>query len=229
MPGISNPAGGSMSRRVQSFPAAMCGACFLFLASASAVQAADPAFEITPFVGARFGGGFDVENQATGGSSSVDLGSGASFGVDLGLYRDSNSFYELLYSQQNTEFDSSDPQLRSIDLDVRYLHIGGTAFFPQETNTWLPYLSLTLGATMLEPGGGYDSETKFSASIGGGMRFPISDRFAVSLGLRGYMTVLESDTRLFCVSTGEEGGCLVESSGSTFWQGEGQLGFSFVF
>jgi opacity protein-like surface antigen len=220
-----------MSRCPLTLPAALYGACLLLVAGAPVAHAAaDPIFEITPFAGARFGGGFDVDNEVTGSSSSVDLGSGASFGVDLGLYRDSNSFYELLYSQQNTELDSRDPLLRSVDLDVRYIHVGGTAFFPQDgTEHWLPYLSLTLGATLLEPSGDYDSETKFSASIGGGMRFPISDRFAISLGLRGYMTVLESDTQLFCVSNSDQASCLVKSSGATFWQGEGQLGFSFVF
>lgn len=219
-----------MTRCVPSLPLVLCSASLLVAVDASPVQAAEPVFEVTPFAGARFGGGFDVENDTTGGSSSVDLGSGASFGVDLGLYRDAYSFYEFLYSQQNTEFDSSDPLLSSVDLDVRYVHVGGTAMFPQEgSDRMLPYLSLTLGATLLEPGGGYDSETKFSASIGGGVRFPVNDRFAVSLGLRGYMTVLSSDTRLFCVSGTDQAGCLVESSGATFWQGEGQLGFSFVF
>lgn len=192
--------------------------------------AAAQTFEVTPLVGARFGGGFDVDNTTTGSTSSVDLGSGASFGVSMGLYRDSFGIYELLYSQQNTDLDSRDPLLRNVDLDIRYIHVGGTAFFPEEgAEHWVPYLSLTLGATQLDPSGGYDSETKFSASIGGGMRFPVNDRFAVSLGIRGYMTVLDSDTRLFCVSGTEQSGCLVKSSGTTFWQGEGQLGFSFIF
>jgi opacity protein-like surface antigen len=202
----------------------------LLWALAQPTFAAAPTFEVTPFAGARFGGGFDVDNTTTGSTSSVDLGSGASFGVSMGLYRDSFGIYELLYSQQSTDLDSNDPLLRDVDLDVRYIHVGGTAFFPDEgARHWVPYLSLTLGATQLDPSGGYDSETKFSASIGGGMRFPVSDRFAISLGIRGYMTVLDSDTQLFCVSGTEQSGCLVKSSGSTFWQGEGQLGFSFIF
>jgi len=36
----------------------------------------------------------------------------------------------------------------------------------------MPYLSLTIGATLLEPdSGGYDSETRFSGSIGAASAF----------------------------------------------------------
>ena len=64
---------------------------------------------------------------------------------------------------------------------------------------------MTIGATFLEPTeGNYDSETKFSGSLGGGFRFPISEHFQVVLGLRGYLTLIESDTNLFCVSGPEQ-------------------------
>jgi opacity protein-like surface antigen len=188
-----------------------------------------PSFEFTPFVGARMGGGFDVENEVTGNSDSVDLDSGTSFGLDLGLYVNESGFYELLYSTQDTSLDTEDPALGSVDVRVDYLQLGGTAFFDQG-QSWMPWLSMTLGAAMLEPqDGGYDSETKFAMSFGGGLRFPISEHVAANLGLRGYVTFLSSDTDLFCVSTGENAGCLVRSSGSTFWQAEGLLGLTVRF
>ncbi|HEX9208744.1 MAG TPA: outer membrane beta-barrel protein [Steroidobacteraceae bacterium] len=200
----------------------------LLLAGPVTVLAESPTVEFTPFVGARVGGGFDVED-ATGGSSSVDLDSGTSYGIDVGLYRNESGFYEFLYSTQETGLDSNDPTLGNVDVRVDYLQLGGTAFFDQGER-WIPYLSLTVGAAMLEPQqGDYDSETKFAASIGGGLRFPFNDRVAATLGLRAYVTFLSSDTDLFCASTGENAGCLVKSSGSTFWQGEGQLGLTVRF
>jgi opacity protein-like surface antigen len=82
----------------------------------------------------------------------------------------------------------------------------------------------------MEPeSGGYDSETKFSGTLGGGVRIPFNDHVALNLGLRGYLTFVESDTDLFCVSNSVEAGCLVRSSGSTFFQAEGQLGLSVRF
>jgi opacity protein-like surface antigen len=199
------------------------------LATPLAAQAESPRFEFTPFVGGRVGGGFDV-STTDGSDSSVDLGSGASFGIGLGLYRDDQSFYELLYSTQSTELDSSDPVLDGVDLRVDYLQFGGTLFFPQDSDFFVPYLSLTIGATFMEPDdGGYDSETRFSGSLGGGFRIPINDNVALNLGLRGYLTLLNSDTSLFCVSDSGEAGCLLRSSGSTFFQAEGQLGISVRF
>jgi hypothetical protein len=199
------------------------------LAASVTAHAEFPTFEITPFVGARMGGGFDIETEA-GDTRSVDLESGSSFGIDLGLYANEQGFYELLYSTQEAGLDSNDPDLADVDIRVQYLQFGGTAFFPNDRNRFLTYLSMTIGATMLEPTeGNYDSETKFSGSFGGGFRFPFNDRLAVSLGLRGYLTLIESDTDLFCSSTSAGSGCLVRSSGSTFFQTEGQLGFTFVF
>ncbi|MGI9245972.1 MAG: hypothetical protein ACR2I8_04610, partial [Steroidobacteraceae bacterium] len=86
------------------------------------------------------------------------------------------------------------------------------------------------GATFLEPQrGAYESETKFSASLGTGLRFPLGERTAIMLGVRGYLTLLDSDTDLFCLSAPQQAGCLVRSSGSTLFQAEGQLGFTVGF
>jgi hypothetical protein len=188
-----------------------------------------PRFELTPFVGGRVGGGFDVVN-VDDTESSVDLGSGAGFGIDVGLYRDRQSYYQLLYSTQRADIDSRDPLLDGIDLRIDYLHFGGTAFFPQDSDHFVPYLSLTVGATFMRPDDDdYDSETKFSGSVGGGFRFPINENVGVNLGVRGYLTLLDSDTSLFCNSDAEGAACLVKSSGSTLFQAEAQLGLSVSF
>ncbi|HTG77485.1 MAG TPA: hypothetical protein VL546_09980, partial [Steroidobacteraceae bacterium] len=151
-----------------------------------------------------------------------------SFGIDLGLYRDSNSFYELLYSRQESGFDSPDASIGSVDLATEYLHFGGTLLFPDEY-WYVPWISLTVGATRLDPqGGGYDSETELSASFGGGVRMPFNDQVAATLGVRGYVTLVDSDTAIFCVGSGDLN-CLVRTSGSTFFQGEAFLGLNFRF
>ncbi len=81
-----------------------------------------------------------------------------------------------------------------MDLRVDYLQFGGTAFFPQDSDHFMPYLSLTIGATLMEPdSGAYDSETRFSGSIGGGFRIPFNDNVSLNLGVRGYLTLLDSD------------------------------------
>jgi opacity protein-like surface antigen len=213
------------------FLAGLIGAAAVAGPVAHAEATDPPRFEVTPFAGGRVGGGFDVRDASgtTTDEQSVDLGSGASFGLDLGLYRDRQSFYELLYSTQSAAVDSANPALDGVDLRIDYLQFGGTLLFPEQNDTFVPYLSLTIGATFMQPDGDFDSETKFSGSIGGGFRFPISDNVSAVLGVRGYLTLLQSDTDLFCVSDSTQAGCLVRSSGSTFFQAEGQLGLSFRF
>lgn len=191
-------------------------------------DAAGPRFEATPFVGYRMGGSFEQEATETSPARDVDLDDGSSWGVDLGLYRDGSSFYELLYSTQSTRMDSSDPELSRVDVQTDYYHFGGTLLFADEQ--WMvPYLSLTAGATRFSADGDYGSETKFSMSLGGGVRLPFNDHLAATLGLRGYLSFVDSDSQFFCVSGGEESGCLVKSSGSTYFQGEAQLGLTLRF
>ena len=187
-----------------------------------------PRFEITPFVGYRTGGGFNIEDAEGNKAGSVDVGDDASYGLDLGLYRDDNSFYEFLYSRQPASLDSNDPLLNGIDVTVEYYQLGGTAMFPDESDRFLPYLSMTIGATRLSASG-YDSDTKFSASLGGGLRIPFTENLIATLGLRGYLTFMESNTQFLCISDNGNGTCLLKSSGSTFFQGEAQLGLAFRF
>ncbi len=207
-------------------PAAACLLPMLLLCSPAFAEA--PYFEVTPFAGYRMGGQFDTQETEASPSRSVDLESAASWGLDLGLYRDDSSFYELLYSRQSTGFDSRDATLGRIDVATEYYQFGGTLLF--EPQRWMvPYLSLTIGATRLSADRGYGSETKFSGSLGGGLRLPVSDRFGVVLGVRGYLTFVNSDTDFLCISQDGEASCLVKSSGSTYFQGEALAGFTLRF
>jgi len=205
-----------------------------FVAPATAALAGEesaeqfrPRVEITPYIGYRMGGEFDVEDPASDTSRSVDLQDASDWGVDLGIYRDRTSFYEILYSHQSAGLDSNDPSLKGVDVTIEYLQIGGTLLF-DDHERYVPYLSLTVGGTKFDAGSGYGSETKFSGSLGGGVRFPLGEHFAATLGLRGYLTVVNSDTQFFCSGSGSVN-CLFRTSGSTFFQGEGLLGFTAVF
>ena len=129
--------------------------------SAAQAQSAGARFEITPFVGYRMGGKFDYYDEEGNKERGVDLDSDMSWGFDLGLYRDFNSMFELLYSNQKTSFDSSEPELRSVELTTQYIHIGGTVFYPGQ-NSYVPYLTGTLGATLFDPTGSYEAESNVS-------------------------------------------------------------------
>jgi len=209
-------------------PGILAGIAAVVAGMAAPAASADegPTFEATPFVGYRVGGRFEGERPSDSSEFKVDVEDDGSFGLDLGLYRDDTSFYELLYSRQEAGLDSREAALAGVEVRTEYLHFGGTLLFPRDRG-YVPYLSLTVGATRLDAlGGDYDSETMLSASVGGGFRFPLGANFAATLGVRAYVTLVDSDTDIFCISTGESAGCLLKSSGNTFWQGEAQLGLT---
>jgi opacity protein-like surface antigen len=205
-------------------------AALALLGTASAWADGKPTAEITGFAGYRMGGQFDVNDSTTGDENSVDLQDSGSWGVDIGIYRDATSFYELLYSQQSSDLDSSDPAIKRADVNVEYFQFGGTIMYPYDDNWFVPYLSLTIGATRLDvQGAGSKSDTRFSGSLGGGVRIPISENFSMTAGLRGYLTAVDSDSEFLCVGTGGSANCLIRSSGSAFFQGEALIGFTGMF
>ena len=199
----------------------------ILFANATPAWADNPRFEVTPFGGYRIGGSFDVEDDQGFELTSADLDDDVSWGVDLALYRDPRGFYELLYSRQETQFDAGKSELDGVDITTEYFHFGGTLIFDYEP--WLqPYLSLTLGLTRFDAED-FGSEWKFSSSLGLGWRLPVNDNLAVLVGVRGYGTVIESDTEFLCQTGNGRGTCLVRSDGDILFQGEALIGVAFRF
>jgi hypothetical protein len=170
--------------------------------------------ELTPFAGFRFGGGFT--DNTTG--LDLDVDEGESFGLILDVQATHESEYELFYSLQKTKLKgegvlSGDPLF---DLDIHYLHIGGTYLFPGERLR--PFVSGGLGLTYFSPDApGVDSEIYFSLSLGGGVKIPISKRFGLRFEGRGFLTILPDETDIFCVSAGGAA-CAVRVKGDVFGQ-----------
>jgi Outer membrane protein beta-barrel domain len=200
-------------------------AAALLLCLASRAQAADPPqhtnfWEFTPFAGFTAGGEF--EDPADG--SDRDLDEDSSFGLIVNAAVDDWRHYELLYSTQSTSVDGATP----IDMDVQYLQIGGIVSHPDATRV-IPYFGLTVGAARFSPDApGLDDETKLAASIAGGFRVPITDHFAVRLDLRAFVTVLDTDGDLFCVSAGGAT-CAISAKSDTFLQYSAALGVTVGF
>jgi opacity protein-like surface antigen len=181
-------------------------------------------WEVTPFVGYRMGGDFDLEG-ATGGADLDDHGS---FGLSVGLRIDETSAYELFYSRQEASFESTSP-IAPFDLDVEYLHLGGTLVVSDELPL-SPYIAGGLGLTRLSPQTGPGSEdTRFSVSLAGGVRLPVTRHFDVRLEARGYLTFVNSESDFFC-ATGSFGGvCAIRAKSDAFVQYELLAGATYSF
>src|SRR5262245_34478113 len=217
----------------------MAAATIAALLSGSLAQAAErdddgdeqaaplPRFEVTPFVGYRMGGDFDVDVGASS-TQNADLDDHGSFALALDLRRDEESQYELFYSRQETNLEPDSP-LGSLGLNVEYLHLGGTLDVDQDL-LLKPYVVGTLGITRLSPEPGRSSDnTRFSVSLGGGVRVPVSQHFSLRFEARGFLTFVNTDTSFFCSSSSAGGFCAIRGSGSTFIQYELLAGAAFAF
>jgi opacity protein-like surface antigen len=185
-------------------------------------------WEVTPFVGYRMGGDFDLEDATGTAAGDADLENHGSFAIAANLKVDETSAYELFYSRQETSLKDASP-LAPLDLNVEYLHLGGTLALNEELPV-LPYMGGGLGITRISPQGGTGSEdTRFSVSLSGGLKLPITERFGVRLEARGYLTFINSDSQFYCASGSFGGVCSVRVRGSTLFQFELLAGASFAF
>ena len=177
----------------------MTGAFLLFRVLLPGEAEAGRGVEITPYAGYQIGGNF--EDNTTG--ANIDVNEGGAFGLILDLSDTHETQYELFYGLQRTEVtDSGTFGGKSLfDLDIHYLHIGGTYMFPQ--GKVRPFVAGGLGATHFVPhGNGLDQKTYFSLSLGVGAKIPISDHVGVRLEGRGFLTILPESSDIFCVSSG---------------------------
>ena len=175
---------------------------------------ADWGVEITPFAGFGFGGTF--EDNTTGLSLEVD--EAESFGLVLDVQATHETEYELFYSVQKTQLQGEGLFAGEslFDLDIHYLHIGGTYLFPGERVN--PFIAGGLGLTYFAPDGpGLDSDAYFSVSLGGGAKIPVSKRVGLRFEARGFLTILPENTNIFCVSSGGAA-CAVRVQGDVFGQ-----------
>jgi hypothetical protein len=175
---------------------------------------AERGLEITPLAGYAVGGNF--EDNTTG--ADLDVKEGGSFGLVLGLPDTPETMYELFYGFQRTKVTGGGASGGDtlFDLDIHYLHLGGTYMFPGDTVR--PFLSGGLGATHFAPhGSGLSRKTYFSLSLGGGAKVPISGHVGLRLEGRGFLTILPDATEIFCVSSGGAA-CSVKVRGDVLGQ-----------
>jgi opacity protein-like surface antigen len=191
----------------------------LFVLSTSSVLADDQMLALTTFSGYRFGG--TLENHQT--HQSLELENRADWGFMLSQVASNHTHYEFLYSRQNTSLaDTIDPD-NAFDLAIHYIQMGGSVDVYDKPFT--PYFSGGLGMTYMNPGQkGYGDETRFSLSVGGGVKWYPTERLGIRFELRGYSTLVNSDSALFC-----DGGCNLQISGDAFPQFETNLGLIFRF
>jgi len=121
----------------------------------------------------------------------------------------------LLYSRQATNLLTSDPNVTNplLSMNVEYFHVGGNKIWVDDKLR--TFMGATIGATHFSASG-HDSTSRFSFSIAGGSKYFLTKNIALMVGLRGYATLFNSASSLFCGNSG----CLIRVAGQSMLQVE---------
>ncbi len=184
-----------------------------------------PRYSLTPFGGYTFGGEFKDED----GMLKVEVDDAAHAGLIFNIRESANTQWEVFYARQSSEADTTDVAAGpAVDLDVQYLHIGGT--YVADGVRARPFLAATLGATRFDPDPlTFESENFFSFGIGAGWQYQATERLGLRLEGRLLGTLLRSDSALFCQTGEEENICALAADGDFYWQFQTSLGAVFRF
>ena len=158
-----------------------------------------PLLDVTAMVGYRAGGEFeDVDPESTT-NNTLDLDDGTSIGIRSRPLSRYGSFYEILYSRQGrastarTRWSAasmsrpSTPQLRRHAASFR-MNTGSCRGCRSRS---APRGSIPTAASTPKP--------ISPPASAGGVRLPFNERIAANIGVRGYVTLVDSDTRdLLC-------------------------------
>jgi len=183
-----------------------------------------PLVQVAAHAGYRVGGG--LEDAVTGADRDLDDGGSFALALELRYGQGDDRYLQLWYSRQGSSVDDA---VSPRDVDVEYLHLGGTVPIG-EYDRVQGYFAAGIGATRFSPSGAGTSDlTRFSGSLGLGVAVPVSGRAALRFEARGYLTLVDSDSAIFCRSDDGSGFCRIIASGSTIVQGELLVGFAVSF
>ena len=185
---------------------------------------------VAPIGGYNFGASeFNIKSSGIGTlvneAGKLTVSESLHYGVMLGLTTNDPGDIYLLYSHQATELRSGGnfSPTPITDLNLDYVHLGGSLYFPK--GNLKPYITASLGLTSMRPSGEYSNETRFSMGFGAGVEYQVTPSFSMLADARGYATFISSDSNLFC--DGE--GCLWTLSSDIMWQGQVNLGVKLKF
>jgi opacity protein-like surface antigen len=204
----------------------------LLLAAALPARAEDhPVFEINPFGGYLFGGSFDRGSNAIF-DTRVDVEDNATYGLRLGDIVNHYWEVELQYSRVETHFVShgnggvfGPGDIRLGNLDIDYFLAYSTFNFGKNSRI-KPYVTLGAGAARLYarvPAFSASTDTRFTASIGGGVRTMFTPHFGLRFDTRYYTTLLNSND-----NQDHHDGCHDCSNSNDHWLGNIDVNGGFV-
>ncbi len=174
--------------------------------SAVAQQGQSTKFDLTLTTGYRWGGDITVKERAVNvGDYDVGVTAAGTYGLRFGVALSEKLRVELMVNRQETRFmdnkglfgEAPGSFVRPGDhhvLDVTIEHFHGGVTWDLGTGPYQWYVLGSLGITHINPQLPLPNETVFSAGIGAGVRFEMSDQLAFIIEARGYYVATDQNT-----------------------------------
>jgi hypothetical protein len=183
-------------------------------------------FEVTPFVGARLGGTFDVRAEQPL-QIPATWNDATSYGLSAGVRFDGFSLIEFRWTRSTSTLRFDAP-LGSVgaslgDVTLNQFHADFTReFVIPEVKGLRSFLTGSVGATHIA--GAHDGFTRFSFGFGAGLKQFLGSRFAIRAEAQWLPILIDPEVSAFACGTVGGGGCLVVLSGPLTQQFELSIG-----
>ena len=168
-------------------------------------------FEVTPFIGLRLGGTFDIQPE---GPAQVQATwkDATSYGLSAGVRFDDFSLVEIRWTQATStlRFDAPFVFIGPAvgDVTLNQFHADFTReFVIPEVKGLRSFLTGSLGVTHL--GAAHDGFTRFSFGFGAGLKQFLGSRLAIRAEAQWLPILVEPAVSGFACGTIQFGGCLV--------------------
>jgi len=183
-------------------------------------------FEVTPFVGVRLGGTFDVraEQPLQAQATWVDA---SGYGLSSGVRFDDFSLIEFRWTRSTStlRFDAPVglPGASLRDVTLNQFHMDFTReFVVPEVKGLRSFLTGSVGATHVAAA--RDSFTRFSFGFGAGLKQFLGSRFALRAEAKWLPILIDPEVGAWACGTVAAGGCLVVLTGPLTQQFELSFG-----
>jgi hypothetical protein len=155
--------------------------------------------ELMAFAGYRTGGSFNVTSTDF---LTFEIEDGFNFGLALGLMISPEMEVEFMWSQTNSQLSGYliSPILEKeavFDIHTSQFHVNFLFLFPQGNKRFVPYFLMGLGLTLADPKGEVNGETRFSYSLGGGLKAMVNERMGIRLQAKWNPTYINTSSELW--------------------------------
>lgn len=177
-------------------------------------------FEVTPYIGLRLGGTFEIQPDLPP-SVEATLEDSKSYGFSAGVRFDDFSLVEFRWMQSTSSLRFGAPfgPLGATlgDVSLNQFHMDFTREFEiTQVKGLRSYLTGSLGVTHI--GAAQDSFTRFSFGFGSGLKQSLGSKLAIRAEAQWLPIVVEPSVSGFACGTVEFGGCLVVLNGDLVQQ-----------